>query len=108
MDGVPSVNQCPIAPGSSFTYSFQAELYGSSWYHAHYSSQYAGGLLGPMIIHGPSNADYDIDVGPVLLSDYYHTNYETIVEGVVGGTGQSMPRPLSDNNLINGKGTFNC
>lgn len=51
-DGVPSVQQCPIAPGSSFTYSFKADLYGTSWYHSHYSSQYAGGLLGPMIIHG--------------------------------------------------------
>lgn len=38
MDGVPSVQQCPIAPGSSFTYSFKADLYGSSWYHNHHST----------------------------------------------------------------------
>jgi FtsP/CotA-like multicopper oxidase with cupredoxin domain len=42
MDGVPGVAQCPIAPGSSFTYTFNADLYGTSWYHSHYSSQYAG------------------------------------------------------------------
>ncbi|KAM3071831.1 hypothetical protein ACMFMG_009688 [Clarireedia jacksonii] len=108
MDGVPSIDQCPIAPGSSFTYTFRAELYGTSWYHSHYSAQYAGGLLGPMIIHGPSNADYDIDLGPVFLSDYYHKEYFKLVEEVVGGTGVSNPRPLSDNNLINGKMTFNC
>lgn len=30
-DGVPSVQQCPIAPGSSFTYRFKAELYGTTW-----------------------------------------------------------------------------
>jgi len=36
MDGVPSLSQCPIAPGQSFTYRFQAEVYGSSWYHSHY------------------------------------------------------------------------
>jgi len=42
MDGVPSVHQCPIAPGGSFTYKFKADLYGSSWYHSHYSGQYAG------------------------------------------------------------------
>ena len=41
-DGVPAVGQCPIAPGSSFTYTFQASLYGTSWYHSHYSAQYAG------------------------------------------------------------------
>jgi len=30
-DGVPGVSQCPIAPGKSFTYSWTAELYGTSW-----------------------------------------------------------------------------
>ena len=42
MDGVPAVQQCPIAPGSSFTYQFNADLYGTSWYHSHYSAQYSG------------------------------------------------------------------
>lgn len=55
-DGVPAVTQCPIAPGNSFTYTFQATLYGTSWYHSHYSAQLAGGLVGPLIIHGPKNA----------------------------------------------------
>jgi Multicopper oxidase len=32
-DGVPSVSQCPIAPGQSLTYRFRADLYGTSWYH---------------------------------------------------------------------------
>lgn len=27
-----------------------------------------GGLMGPMIIHGPSHVDYDIDLGPVFLT----------------------------------------
>ena len=31
MDGVPGVTQCPIAPGTSMTYTFKAELYGSTW-----------------------------------------------------------------------------
>ena len=31
MDGTPGVSQCPIAPGSEFTYRFQADLYGTSW-----------------------------------------------------------------------------
>lgn len=51
-DGVPSVQQCPIAPGNSFTYSFKADLYGTSWYHSHFSAQYADGLLGPIVVHG--------------------------------------------------------
>ena len=104
-DGVPAVQQCPIAPGSCFTYSFLADLYGTSWYHSHYSAQYAGGLVGPMIIHGPSQVQYDYDLGPVMLSDTYHTEYFKIVEQVMG-VGQ--PPPFSDNNLINGKMNYNC
>lgn len=30
-DGVPSVSQCPIAPGSTFTYTFRADSVGMSW-----------------------------------------------------------------------------
>ena len=59
-----------------------------------------------MIIHGPTNAPYDIDIGPVLLSDYYHTEYFKIVESVVGSP--AGPPPFSDNNLINGKMDYNC
>lgn len=60
MDGVPAITQCPIPPGGSFTYSFTADLYGTSWYHSHYSAQYAAGLVGPMVIHGPDVRAYDI------------------------------------------------
>jgi hypothetical protein len=68
-----------------------------------------GGLLGPLIIHGPSNANYDIDLGPVFLSDWYHTEYFKIVQEIMeplqsGGN----PKPASDNNLINGKMDFDC
>lgn len=107
-DGVPGVQQCPIAPGSSFTYRFQADLYGTSWYHSHYSAQYAGGLVGPMIIHGPVNADYDIDLGPVMLTDWYHTDYFSIVEQVMSPVSEGLPPPTSNNNLINGKMNYPC
>jgi len=68
MDGTPGVVQCPIAPGSEFTYRFQADLYGTTWWHSHYSSQYGSGLFGPMVIYGPKNKDYDSDLGMPLLS----------------------------------------
>ena len=104
-DGVPSVQQCPIAPGSSLTYTFKADLYGTSWYHSHYSAQYAGGLFGPMIIHGPKNVPYDIDVGPVFLSDWYHEDYFDLVDQTVS---PGQPPVFSDNNLINGKMDYDC
>ena len=33
-DGVPSVSQCPISPNGSFTQTFRADRYGTSWYHS--------------------------------------------------------------------------
>ncbi|ESZ96035.1 laccase precursor [Sclerotinia borealis F-4128] len=107
-DGVPSVTQCPIAPGSSFMYEFRAESYGSSWYHSHFSAQYSDGLFGPMVIYGPKNVDYDIDLGPVMLSDYIHQSYRGVIEGVAAKVPIGPIFPHVDNNLINGKGIFNC
>lgn len=60
-----------------------------------------------MIIYGPKSADYDIDIGPVLLTDYYHKAYFDIVEEVMG-TNLSLIAPRSVNNLINGKMDYNC
>ena len=105
-DGVPSVQQCPIAPEKSFTYNFKADLYGSTWYHSHYSAQYAGGLFGPLVIHGPKNVPYDIDVGPVFLSDWNHEEYFDLVKQTVSLPPQ--PPVFSDNNLINGKMNYDC
>jgi len=104
-DGVPGITQCPIAPGRTFTYTFRADLYGTSWYHSHYSAQYAGGLFGPMVIHGPANAAYDIDIGPIMLNDWYHAGYFSLVEGTMGNP---FMLALSNNNLINGKMNYPC
>ncbi|KAI0848477.1 putative multicopper oxidase [Daldinia vernicosa] len=106
MDGVPGVSQCPIAPGKSFTYKFRAELYGSSWYHSHYSAQYAGGLFGPIVVHGPRNADYDVDLGPVMVNDWSHRDYYAVVQEIMGPGSNGLTS--SDNNLINGKMNFDC
>ena len=108
-DGVPSVGQCPIAPGSSFTYRFRADSYGTTWYHAHYSAQYADGLYGPMIIHGPKHSEYDVDLGPIMIGDYHHDSYEDIVQTVVSVTKDFTKYvPTSDNNLVNGRMPYNC
>ena len=61
--------QCPIAPGSNFTYRFRADHVGSSWYHSHYSAQLSSGLVGPIVFYGPRSEPFDIDLGPVLISD---------------------------------------
>lgn len=30
------------------------------------------GLVGPLKINGPSSMNYDVDLGPVLLTDWFH------------------------------------
>ena len=68
-DGVPGVTECALAPGQTRTYKFQATQYGSSWYHSHYLTQYGDGVRGPIIIHGPATANYDVDMGTVMVDD---------------------------------------
>lgn len=108
-DGTPTVTQCPIAPGKSFTYRFRAELYGTSWWHGHYSAQYISGLAGPIVIHGPNSHDYDIDLGPVMLSDWFHDYYLNLVAQVFVSSeyGPIFP-PMADNMLIQGKSSYPC
>ncbi|KAK4125200.1 multicopper oxidase [Parathielavia appendiculata] len=105
-DGAPGISQCPIPPRKSYRYEFIASLYGSSWYHAHYSAQYTGGVVGPIVVYGPTKEHYDIDLGPIMLSDWYHKEYFDIVKEMLAPNGS--PRVFSDNNLINGKMHFDC
>ncbi len=73
MDGVNGVTQCPIAPGDYFVYNFTARQYGSSWYHSHYSVQYADGAVGPMTLHGPTSSEFDEAISPpLILTDWGH------------------------------------
>jgi FtsP/CotA-like multicopper oxidase with cupredoxin domain len=121
MDGVNGITQCPIAPGEAplrpsllesiltelgdtFTYRFRATQYGHTWYHSHYSMQYADGVVGPLVIHGPSSDDWDVDLGPVLLTDWVHDSTFN------GFTTMEMPGKAFyvDSVLVNGHGHFNC
>lgn len=103
-DGVPSITQCPIAPGDSFTYKFVATNYGTSWYHSHYAIQAWMGVFGPMVIHGPTSKEYDVDAGTIFLNDWTHETvdsmYDAAQDSVHGG-----PR-IMDNGLINGMNTW--
>jgi FtsP/CotA-like multicopper oxidase with cupredoxin domain len=48
-----------------------------------------------------------VDVGPILVTDYYHRDYFTVLEDVMGTDPAKAPA-FSDNNLINGRNNFNC
>ena len=68
-DGVAGVTECPLAPGETKTYTWTATQYGTGLYHSHYSTQYTDGVRGPIIIHGPATANYDVDMGQVMVED---------------------------------------
>lgn len=111
-DGVPSITQCPIAPGSSMTYTFTADNYGTSWYHSHFAIQAWEGVFGPMVIDGPhSSDDYDEDLGAFMIQDWSHftvdSRYDlaqnaTPIPGRTDGATYGGP-VLLDTGLINGK-----
>jgi FtsP/CotA-like multicopper oxidase with cupredoxin domain len=104
MDGVPSITQCALAPGEKMTYTFVASNYGSTWYHSHFALQTYDGVFGPMTIHGPSSAEYDIDAGFAVLQDWSHQTVEAQYHNAetVGAAPEFGPRTL-DTGLINGK-----
>jgi len=102
-DGVPGVTQCPIAPGQTLDYKFKVTQYGSTWYHSHFSLQYAEGLFGPMVLNGPATANYDEDLGLLFLQDWSH---ETIMNRWF--TARQGGPPSLENGLINGTNTFDC
>ncbi|KAM3551263.1 hypothetical protein MY1884_007814 [Beauveria asiatica] len=78
MDGVASVTQCPLAPGESMTYRWRATQYGSSWYHSHIGLQAWEGVFGAILINGPATANYDVDKGTILLSDWTHETVDSL------------------------------
>jgi FtsP/CotA-like multicopper oxidase with cupredoxin domain len=69
-------------------------------YHSHFSSQYGNGIVGPLVVHGPASANYDIDLGPYMIMDYYYETADRLqrrAELLSGGP------PDSDNILFRGK-----
>ncbi|KAF2876635.1 laccase precursor [Massariosphaeria phaeospora] len=101
-DGVNGITECPIAPGDSRIYEFQATEYGTTWYHSHFSHQYGDGVLGTVVINGPATANYDTDLGTYTVQDwYYMTAYQA---GSVAFQNAQIPAlpPQGDSTLING------
>ncbi|KAJ4270463.1 hypothetical protein NW762_002145 [Fusarium torreyae] len=100
-DGVVAITQCPTAPGHSVTYKWRATQYGTSWYHSHFGLQTYDGVYGGLIIRGPASANYDEDVGTIMLSDWSHRTINQILPQV-----QREGPALMDNVLINGTNVY--
>ena len=75
MDGTGFISQCPIAPGSTFTYIFKAVPSGTHWYHGHIQGQRPDGLLGAFIIRETNNTSNSYldqpDRHTIVLHDWW-------------------------------------
>ncbi|PCG90671.1 Multicopper oxidase, type 1 [Penicillium occitanis (nom. inval.)] len=91
-------------PGSSQVYEFRALQYGTSWYHSHFSLQYSNGLVGPLVIHGPSSANWDVELETWLITDWYHADAFKLYYYEIETPRAAPP----DSMLLNGKGIYNC
>ena len=107
-DGVNGVTQCPIANGETFTYNFKALQYGHTWYHSHYSLQYPDGVAGPLLIHGPSSANWDEAWDPILISDWTHRSAFQDFYIELGDATKGIPGrgPQMQSIVLNGTGTL--
>ncbi|KAK4448793.1 laccase [Podospora aff. communis PSN243] len=98
-DGANGITECPLPPGASKVYTFRAEQYGSSWYHSHFSSQYANGVVGTIQIDGPASLPYEEDLGVFPITDWYYGAADEIQHGLIPPPGAAPP---ADNVLFNG------
>ena len=105
-DGASSINVCPIPPSGNYTYRIPVgeNEYGTYWYHSHWSTQYADGVYGPVILHSPKEdanlTSYDAD-RIYVVNDYYYENADTLLDDyLVPDNENSEPNP--DAGLISG------
>ncbi|KIW80355.1 hypothetical protein Z517_06970 [Fonsecaea pedrosoi CBS 271.37] len=96
-DGVPGVTECAIPPGHSRIYEFKLKQFGTAWWHSHALSQFGDGIHGPIIIHGPATADYDIDMGAIMIDNLFDNSSNPI----------STPAYASRVLHVNGTGFWN-
>ena len=107
-DGANGVTECPIPPGGRLVYRFRAQQYGVTWYHSHYSAQYANGVIGHVIINGPASLPFENDLGILSITDTYYQAADNILHRVNSLTDPIVPGapgapPPADNLLFNGK-----
>ncbi|OCK82156.1 multicopper oxidase, partial [Lepidopterella palustris CBS 459.81] len=115
-DGAVGITQCPIAPGTTFTYhiTISEQQHGTFWYHAHEQVQRADGLYGGLIVHQPEERNsidemrYKYDGERLLLiGDWYHRSADEVLAWYMRSGSFGM-EPVPDSLVINGHGVYNC
>jgi manganese oxidase len=91
-DGVPYLTQDPIPPGTSYTYEFTVNNYGSHMYHSHHNSteQVVGGLLGAFIVDPADPAEE-----PAYDKEYIYILNDSILGFTINGRSFPYTQPLT-------------
>lgn len=101
MDGPGQVSQCPIPPGSKFTYNFNLTQSGTYWYHSHDKGQYPDGLRAPFIVSDP-DFPYDYDESFSLsVSDWYHDQMQVWIPKFINRANPTGAEPVPQAALFN-------
>ncbi|KIH92323.1 ferrooxidoreductase Fet3 [Sporothrix brasiliensis 5110] len=103
MDGASMFTQCPIPPGSSFTYNFTVEQTGTYWYHCHTDYCYPDGYRQALIVHDPEAPFYnDYEEEFVMtLSDWYHDLMEDLSTQFLSLYNPTGAEPVPNSFLMN-------
>ena len=109
MDGVPHVTQCPISPGSTFRYTFNAANSGTHFWHSHSGMQRGDGCFGALIIREPllldphvRQFDFDMTDHLMIVHDWAHMPGTAMFTAHHHSIGDNKP----PNILINGRGRY--
>ena len=122
-DGVPGLSQRLIQPGESFLYRWNANEYGTYWYHAHSRSQISDGMYGAIVIKPGSTEPTafgaisndtaqiaamrkaeDCPI-PLIVADWNHFTSEEFGSIIMAANTDDV---CFDSILINGKGSEIC
>ncbi|KAL6905938.1 hypothetical protein ACP4OV_003539 [Aristida adscensionis] len=107
-DGVPMITQCPIPPGSNFTYRFAvAGQEGTLWWHAHVGSL-RGTLHGAIVVRPRRPYPFPKphrDV-PIVIGEWWEIDLDELDRKTVAGILGNDP----SGSMINGKlgDLYNC
>lgn len=103
MDGASMVTQCPVAPGSSYTYNFTVNQNGTYWYHCHTDYCYPDGYRAPFIVRNNESyfADQVDEEMTFTMSDWYHTLAEDIKPDFMSLYNPTGAEPIPDSFLFN-------
>ena len=112
MDGAVGITQCPIVPGSSFTYEFKIKgQSGTYWYHAHQGVQTSDGLFGPFIVHTKDEKELqEIPYASdriLMIQDHYHDLSGALLMEYLASNRENA-EPVPDGALINGLNIRDC